>query len=150
MAVYTTAKCGHCGINWTTLNPNTPNTVFGKLGPPVIKCSTCYRDNKTNYKLIRDLNPLEKILYVKVKNIFGIILSLCFIAVGFYLGFVVTPGAKDEGIVPAVILFSVFSVAFVVLGVIGIKNNVNGSSDFDCLEMKYDSNGGFLWSNEYY
>lgn len=69
---------------------------------------------------------------------------------GFCLGFVVySADFLDEGIAP-VILFSVLSVAFVVVGVIGIKNNVNGSSDFDFLEMKYDSNGGFLWSNEYY
>ena len=82
MAVYTTAKCGHCGENWTKLNPNAPNTVFGKLGPPVIRCASCLKDNKTGYKLTRDLNPLEKLLYVKVKNIFGIILSLGAILLG--------------------------------------------------------------------
>ena len=62
MAVYTTAKCGHCGENWTKLNPNAPNTVFGKIGPPVIRCVSCLKDNKTGYKLIRDLNLLEKLL----------------------------------------------------------------------------------------
>ena len=61
MAVYTTAKCGHCGENWTKLNPNAPNTVFGKIGPPVIRCVSCLKDNKTGYKLIRDFNLLEKL-----------------------------------------------------------------------------------------
>lgn len=148
MAVYTTAKCGHCGENWTKLNPNAPNTVFGKLGPPVIRCASCLKDNKTGYKLIRDLNPLEKLLYVKVKNIFGIILSLVFIAMGVYLG---NDVAYDESLDDFTLYFFLaFACGFIFLGAMGIKNNISGESDLDYTQELFDKNGGFVWSYEMY
>ena len=148
MAVYTTAKCGHCGDNWTKLNPNAPNTVFGKLGPPVIRCASCLKDNKTGYKLTRDLNQLEKLLYVKVKNIFGIILSLVFIAIGVYTGNVV---AYDESIKdPPSYFYLAFACGFIFFGAMGIRNNISGESDLDYTQELFDKNGGFVWSYEMY
>jgi len=151
MVVYTTAKCGHCGVNWTALSPKAPNTVFGKLGPPVIRCASCLKDNKTGYKLIRDLNPLEKILYVKVKNIFGIILSLVFIAMGVYLGYdiVYDESIKDEGNF-LMIFLSAFACGFIFFGAMGIRNNISGVSDLDYTQELFDKNGGFVWSYEMY
>jgi hypothetical protein len=63
MSIYTTAKCGHCGINWTTSNLNTP-TAFGQIGPPVIKCGSCLKDNNTGLKFVKDLNVFQKLLFV--------------------------------------------------------------------------------------
>ena len=85
MVVNTTAKCGHCGISWTTLNSNTPNTVFGKIWPPVIKCGSFLKDNNTGLKFIKDLNFFEKLLFVDFKNVFGIILSIVFIGSGCFV-----------------------------------------------------------------
>jgi len=148
MAVYTTAKCGHCGENWTKLNPNAPNTVFGKIGPPVIRCVSCLKDNKTGYKLIRDLNLLEKLLYVKVKNIFGIILSLVFIAMGVYIGKDV---AYDESLDDSTLYFFLaFACGFILFGAMGIRNNISGESDLDYTQELFDKNGGFVWSYEMY
>jgi hypothetical protein len=148
MAVYTTAKCGHCGENWTKLNPNAPNTVFGKIGPPVIRCVSCLKDNKTGYKLIRDFNLLEKLLYVKVKNIFGIILSLVFIAMGVYLG---NDVAYDESLDDSTLYFFLaFACGFILFGAMGIRNNISGESDLDYTQELFDKNGGFVWSYEMY
>ena len=49
--MYTTDKCGHYGINWTTSNLNTP-TAFGQIGPPAIKCGSCLKGNNTGLKFV--------------------------------------------------------------------------------------------------
>ncbi len=145
MVVYSSAKCGHCGISWTSLNPNAPSQSFDKIGPPVIRCSTCLKDNKTKWKLPRDLNIIEKLINVKGKQVFGILFSLAIIIGGFYFGigiYLETDGGLFEG------LF--FFCLGVIPGVIGLKNNLTVHTDLDYLERKFDKNGGFCWSNEIY
>ena len=151
MATYTTAKCPYCGDVWTKLNIDAPNTVFGKIGPPVIKCGSCKQNVNTGYKLIRDLNPLEKLLYVYLKNILGSILSIFFIAMGIFVGSLALDSEVTEGMGMFILFFGAMACSLIYMGAMGIKNNYNlGKNDTEDMEATYDANGGFLWSYEYY
>ena len=144
MVVYSSTKCGHCGISWTSLNPNAPSQSFDKIGSPVIRCSTCLKDNKTKWKLPRDLNIIEKLIYVKGKQVFGILFSFALIFIGLGLSF---SFYYVEGDLVAPFFLILF---FAVPGAIGLKNNLTVHTDLDYLERRFDKNGGFCWSNEIY
>ena len=162
MSVYTTAKCGHCGEKWTSLNPNVP---WGIIGPPIIKCGSCYKDNKTRHKLMRDLNPIFKWTILIVRSFTGILVSLGILAASVALFIYGWPyffdnftngkmlGKGGLNIILGVI-FNVIGLLlpliFLYIGVNGIKNNVTYSSDVKEVERVFDENGGFIWSHEAY
>lgn len=151
MVVYTSAKCGHCGISWTTLNPNTPNTVFGKIGPPVIKCGSCLKDNNTGLKFIKDLNFFEKLLFVDFKSIFGIILSIVFIGLGGFILYNMLLIFQDGEMDTFLICFgAIMGGYFSYLGISGLINNISFNKDVNTTEILFKKNGGFIWSYEMY
>jgi hypothetical protein len=146
MVVYTSAKCGHCGEIWTSLNPNTPNTVFGKIGPPIIRCSHCFKDNITGYKLKRDLNYFEQLIFLDFKKILAFILALGFIGAAFWIFNGVLSSNME-----VIDFFGLFLGGyFLYIAFNGIKNNLTMKSDLDYLEEVFDKNGGFIWSYEIY
>ena len=150
--VYTSAKCPHCGDRWALLDPDGPNTLGGKIGPPVLKCGACLKDVETGYKFIRDLNIFEKLIYVYLKQIFAIILSMVFLYMAY---FITTIDAFRDLLFSGNFVGIVFGggvvVYFLYFAVMGIKNNINiGDNDTKAMEELYDANGGFLWSYEFY
>jgi len=145
MVVYTSAKCGHCGASWANLSPNAQLTSFDTIGPPIIRCMYCSKDNVTEWKLPRDLNPIQKLIHINAKQVLGIILSFGFMGIGY--------GAFSEIYDPKtdnIILTLIFSLPFVFVGIKGLWNNLNQKSDLKYLEDKFDKNGGFIWSYEVY
>jgi len=158
MSVYTTAKCGHCGEKWTSLNPSVP---WGIFGPPVIRCIHCQKDNKTRHKLPRDVNPIIKVLISAIKGFFGLVVSLAILCVGpaIFFGmyqsygpdwyYVSSDPSKGFNFVfVGMIAFFVFGSFY--WGITGIRNSLKFDSDMRIVERKFDENGGFLWSNEAY
>lgn len=162
MSVYTTAKCGHCGVRWTTLNPN---VAYGIFGPPVIRCAECLKDNETKHKLLRDVNPVLKWAILIFRSFFGVAFSLAIIVGSGFMFYYWYPflfeniskiGSLGKGAGNAIlgVIFNIIGfmipVGVLILGIRGVQANITYSKDVEDIEYLFDKNGGFLWSYEAY
>jgi len=148
--MYSTSKCGNCGKYWEYMNSS---GNMDKLGPPIIKCSSCGSMNKTKFKLFREMSVFEKIiLFGKnfVVACFGlgmVVVGLCALYDYFLNGGIWGLGGFfDEW-------YGVLIVGFLLLFGTGA---VLGSSPnrirkvINNLESSFDLNGGYISSEEYY
>lgn len=147
MGVYYTTKCGHCNIKWEFLNMR-GNT---KLGPPIVKCSSCFKMNKTKYKLYRDMSIFEKTVWY-VQCLFSIGFGLIMLIGGLFLLFdMIFYGGHISGIIEeSDWLGWVFSIGLILIGSRNSSEIFHLNSHRKDLEHFFDSNGGFLWSNQTY
>ena len=155
MSVYTTAKCGHCGETWARFNPNVP---WGVVGPPVIRCAKCLKDNKTSHKLARDISPLLKVFISLFGGGLKVIYSLIMITMGFLIAMGVYSeygsnwykGNTDSLNIVWTIVVLMFTLGPIIFGIIGMINTLKWNKTTRRVEELFDENGGFLWSYEAY
>ena len=136
MGVYTTTKCGICGIAWEQWE-------YGQhpsIGTPFVKCRHCHGLNKTKQVLYRDSNLFTKISFWS-GQIFSNLVQGVFPVVFSFFAFTY----EDNSWI--IILFGIMALLW------GGNNLYHLTKTLDyakAIEELYDRNGGFLWSDEAY
>ena len=139
MPIYTTTKCGKCGAIWENMSSTSARNE--SIGPPLIKCRLCLCLNRTNQVLYRDASLFKKIRFW-LKTIYSIILlGIAPLAFGLYT--LINPSSLN--LHPAFSLLIIFIGLFFIYGFYKSYSNLDNIKN---IEKKYDSNGGFLWSDE--
>ena len=148
--MYSTSKCGGCGKYWEYMNSSSNMT---KLGPPIIKCSSCGSMNRTKFKLFREMTVFEKIILLG-GQLFVACFSLGMVVVGLCILYDYFLNNGDWRMGSAFnewygVLIVVFLMLFGSGGVLGslpnkIRRVINN------LESSFDLNGGYISSEEYY
>ena len=146
MATYVTTRCGICGAIWEEHSPGRHSS----FGPPVVKCSSCGGYQRTKFKLFRDMNLLEKALFLFGQVLFKLCISLVlFIGSTYFFTdyyfeefssfttFEMIVGGIGGGIF---FLASIFTFIDVISTRTAIKDT----------ESKFDANGGFISSEDWY
>ena len=158
MGTYITTKCGHCNVKWEFLNSTRLNI---KLGPPIIKCSSCNGLNKTKHKLYRDMNTFEKVwLYVE-QTFLRFIFNLGVIIMGFGMLYGSLLMEEEDGTIPlnnmleidnyfGIIIFLSIGLGIIWFGFNNLKQSFQLKEIIKIYEETHDKNGGFIWSHEYY
>ena len=136
MGTYYTTKCGHCNVKWE----NFVSRRSSSFGPPNIKCRICGGMNVTAMDLYRDFNLFQKVFYWAG----NIIQDLLFLFFGLILlvGGIWSINDSFSAVKLIPILIGLYFIVRVVMTFFAYSKNRK------YIEETYDSNGGFLWSDE--
>ena len=146
MPTYVTTRCGICGSMWEENSPGR-HSLFG---PPIVKCSSCGGYVKTKFKLFRDMSLLEKAWFLIGQVLFKLCLSV-FLFIGttyFFRTYYFVEFSSFSTfemifmgfIIGAPFLYSVFTFFDVIFTGKSIKDT----------ESKFDANGGFISSEDWF
>lgn len=136
MGTYYTTKCGHCNVKWEHFSSRRRSS----FGSPNIKCRSCGGMNATAMNLYRDFNLFQKLLYWVV----NLIQDLLFLFFGLilFIGGIWSISDSFSGVKLFPILVGLYLIVRTVMGLFAYSENRK------YIEETYDSNGGFLWSDE--
>lgn len=155
---YVTTKCGHCKTKWEFLSSERVDIL---LGPPVVKCSSCGGLNKTKHKLYRDMNFFQKswffiqqgllrIIYNSGIIVFGILIPRNFLITRDKYGNIPLVGYLEDGNYFGPLIITGIGLGISWFGYNNLKDSFQLKGITRELEKRFDDNGGFLWSNEFY
>tara|TARA_B100001057_G_scaffold467842_1_gene526372 strand:- start:120 stop:578 length:459 start_codon:yes stop_codon:yes gene_type:complete len=150
MATYITTRCGHCNIDWEFLNRKRLNI---KLGPPIVKCSSCLKLNKTKHKLYKDMTKFEKGWLIFSQTFLRAIVSIAFMLGGIWFIYNLWFGPDTEVYETGYgigIFMSLLGVGWSYLGYKGFLGVFQLKESIESFENYHNKNGGFIWSYEYY
>tara|TARA_Y100000766_G_C18897840_1_gene601877 strand:+ start:144 stop:572 length:429 start_codon:yes stop_codon:yes gene_type:complete len=141
MAIYTTSKCGNCGISFQFMSSSRDSGY----GPPLIKCRNCLTLNKTKFKLYDDMGKFKKIRFW-ISNCGRLIIAgfmLCALGVACLF---FQPPDEQSGIL---VLVGLGSFAYGIYHFVNLYQFILYVKK-GTIEKLCEENGGFMWSDAYY